>query len=1017
LFDPYHPARRFVYDLVKNTYFDLFILLIILVSTVLLALDNPTTRQDPTWVNLFTTCDDVFLIIFTIEFLLKIFAFGMIWTDNIEFMLADQECLKALVLGDVGEPAYMYSGWNYLDMIVLAVGFILKFGNPEGPLKILRLLRAFRPLRMVNRIAGMKLVLGALVAACPALANVCFLMCAVFLIFSILGLSLFMGKFHFCTDEEAAGKDDCFGEFESEDGFPMPSVWKNPSLDGFYENSFDNVASSFLVLFEVATGDSWETVLDLITMTRDNDNEQPQPDSSRIWGMYLIIFVFVGQLFMLQLFVSVIIDSFNFAEGSGLLTGEQALFSDMRKLNDMLQPEPKAQPAAETGWRRVCYDMFMDCEPQQIEDITHFMELKRVPNNESMLKQDAEKSKLAAFLMDMKDPKYQDNKRVLEIMQKEVQKMEAQVADVQIDINFCDQFSVSALTTRPPPTGWQYVVGKYFDSVITLCICGNIFFMCTTHEGESDNWKDVKKTQNLIFLSVFIFEFVLKHCGLGFQAYWSDPFNAFDGIVVLVSILFVIVPGGAIAGLFRIGRVFRLIKRAPQLRALMTSMLMTVPSISNVFAVMLLLFFIFAVIGVELFGKLRYGFAINQDNNYGTWIQSMLALWRATLGNWRSNMYDAAVEAPFCTSGYSQLIPYNFQKQGNIEIDFTANDCGSAFASVGFHVIFQFFSTFAVLNVVIAIILGAFTWCYALEQSELTSDLPVTADDLRHFKMIWDRFDLYGSGEMDVERLQLFLAVVRSNIPKIFYTGVQTQSDEMLYIDYSSFQLSVDYAASDKESERMRKERKSYENFTDLIARIGDFERSAEVWKQLDMAGCDIWMGNNDNVAGFDIMLHPLGSTDGNLHIFTKEINNGIIYVPMYSDKPVPTRVDRVRFISLINILVMDPLNLSEHDVYVCFDYKDPFSYFQPGYFGDKYPNTTGQVELNMDPESIRMPYEKPAYFKRIREKLTEDDLAGTYTVDKKSGAEKYAEYIADDDKNGQPNKKRLAVVTSKRGV
>ena len=79
------------------------------------------------------------------------------------------------------------------------------------------------------------------------------------------------------------------------------------------------------------------------------------------------------------------------------------------------------------------------------------------------------------------------------------------------------------------------------------------------------------------------------------------------------------------------------------------------------------------------------------------------------------------------------------------------------------------FSTFAVLNVVIAIILGAFTWCYSLEQSELTSNLVITADDLRHFKAIWDRFDLYSTGEIDIEDLQLFLSVVRFNIPQVIH--------------------------------------------------------------------------------------------------------------------------------------------------------------------------------------------------------------------------------------------------------
>jgi len=90
----------------------------------------------------------------------------------------------------------------------------------------------------------MKLVLGALVAACPALANVCILLVAVFLIFAILGLSLFAGKFFSCNNEDATGEVDCLGPVDGGDGFIVPSVWKNPNLDGFGENSFDNIFSS-----------------------------------------------------------------------------------------------------------------------------------------------------------------------------------------------------------------------------------------------------------------------------------------------------------------------------------------------------------------------------------------------------------------------------------------------------------------------------------------------------------------------------------------------------------------------------------------------------------------------------------------------------------------------------------------------------------------------------------------------------------------------------------------------------
>ena len=129
--------------------------------------------------------------------------------------------LKELMLGDPGVPAYMYDSWNYLDIVVLVVSYLNMFGDPEGPLKILRLLRAFRPLRMVNRIDGMKLVIMSLVEAGPALGNVCVLLFSVFLIFGILGLSLFMGKFHFCTDGES-NKQHCYGV--ADEDFWMPQV-------------------------------------------------------------------------------------------------------------------------------------------------------------------------------------------------------------------------------------------------------------------------------------------------------------------------------------------------------------------------------------------------------------------------------------------------------------------------------------------------------------------------------------------------------------------------------------------------------------------------------------------------------------------------------------------------------------------------------------------------------------------------------------------------------------------------
>ena len=227
-FPPSSSFRRSVFKIVNNSYFEYFILIVIAYSTILLTLMNPDTNRDDGWTDFFASNDIFFLIVFTGEFLMKVVAYGFIWCDNIEFMLDNEHDLKELMLGDHGVPSYMYDSWNYLDLMVLAVSWVNMFVPPEGPLKVLRLARAFRPLRMVNRIDGMKLVIMSLVAAGPALANVmAFLIFAVFLIFGILGLNLFMGKFQSCNDvmdEFIGGSDkfDCYGH--NTDDFWHPKV-------------------------------------------------------------------------------------------------------------------------------------------------------------------------------------------------------------------------------------------------------------------------------------------------------------------------------------------------------------------------------------------------------------------------------------------------------------------------------------------------------------------------------------------------------------------------------------------------------------------------------------------------------------------------------------------------------------------------------------------------------------------------------------------------------------------------
>jgi hypothetical protein len=61
-----------------------------------------------------------------------------------------------------------------------------------------------------------------------------------------------------------------------------------------------------------------------------------------------------------------------------------------------------------------------------------------------------------------------------------------------------------------------------------------------------------------------------------------------------------------VARLFRVGRLLRLVHRFPQLRTLFETIISALPSMINVTALMILILFIAAIAGVELFGHVRH---------------------------------------------------------------------------------------------------------------------------------------------------------------------------------------------------------------------------------------------------------------------------------------------------------------------------------------------------------------------------------------------------------------------------
>ena len=145
-------------------------------------------------------------------------------------------------------------------------------------------------------------------------------------------------------------------------------MFKNPNLNGYGSNSFDNIFKAFTVLFEVASGDDWESVMYCMADIPTAVDGSPYRNDGfhSINALFCVVFAFIAQLFTMQLLISVVIDAFYLTEGSGLLTESQFIMNDITTYGSQLGPVEK-EPVPE-GWRANFYHCFTDIRPAQLPE-------------------------------------------------------------------------------------------------------------------------------------------------------------------------------------------------------------------------------------------------------------------------------------------------------------------------------------------------------------------------------------------------------------------------------------------------------------------------------------------------------------------------------------------------------------------------------------------------------------------------------------------------------------------------
>lgn len=217
---------------VENPYFESFIFHLIGLNSLFLAIEEPSLTDEYTKATL-QFFGDIVSGLFILECLLKIYVMGFV----------------------IGKHAYLKDSYNILDFTIVffsIVSWVIE-SNPSlsanldiSFVKAFRALRALRPLKLVSKNEGMKLVVNSLISSIPKLMNVMLISTLFFFVFGVIGLQLLMGRVSYCDGDADLSKLDC----ESA-GFS----WLLPP------NHYNNIFASMTTFFEVSTLETWPDIM------------------------------------------------------------------------------------------------------------------------------------------------------------------------------------------------------------------------------------------------------------------------------------------------------------------------------------------------------------------------------------------------------------------------------------------------------------------------------------------------------------------------------------------------------------------------------------------------------------------------------------------------------------------------------------------------------------------------------------------------------------------------------------
>ncbi|CAK1599480.1 unnamed protein product [Parnassius mnemosyne] len=621
ILSPTNPIRRGAHWVVNLRYFDVFIMLVICMSSMALAAEDPVVEESERN-KILNYFDYAFTGVFTVEMLLKIVDLGILFHPG----------------------AYLRDLWNIMDAAVVIcalVSFGFEIGGVKkgagqnlSTIKSLRVLRVLRPLKTIKRVPKLKAVFDCVVNSLKNVINILIVYILFQFIFAVIAVQLFNGKFFNCNDISKNTLQDCQGSyFVYEANSLLPRVVKRKwDTQSFH---YDNVASAMLTLFAVQTGEGWPQVLQN-SMAATYEDRGPIQNFRIEMSIFYIVYFVVFPFFFVNIFVALIIITFQ------------------------EQGEAELQDGEIDKNQKSCIDFTIEARPLE---------------------------------------RYMPSKR--------------------------GSFKYKV---------WRVVVSTPFEYFIMTLIVLNTLLLMMKYYKQNDLYADILKYSNMGFTGMFSVETVLKIIAYGVKNFFKDPWNIFDFITVIGSIIDALIMefgentfNVGFLRLFRAARLIKLLRQGYTIRILLWTFVQSFKALPYVCLLIAMLFFIYAIIGMQVFGNIENApeTAMNRHNNFQSFIQALMLLFRCATGeSWPNIMLDCLKPAK-CD-----------EKAGKPPQE----ECGSTLAYAYF-VSFIFFCSFLMLNLFVAVIMDNFDY--------LTRDSSILgAHHLDEFVRIWAEYDPNATGKI-----------------------------------------------------------------------------------------------------------------------------------------------------------------------------------------------------------------------------------------------------------------------------